>query len=80
MKITKRSMITGKVRTREIDITPEQITNWKDGMLIQHAFPNLSNNDREFIMTGITEEEWNETMSEDNFLDSSEENEEEGPF
>jgi len=28
------------------------------GDLIQHAFPKLTDGQREFIMTGITPEEW----------------------
>jgi hypothetical protein len=31
---------------------------YKKGMLIQDAFPDLSNDAREFIISGITKEEW----------------------
>lgn len=31
---------------------------WQNGMLIQDAFPMLNANQREFIMTGSTHEEW----------------------
>jgi hypothetical protein len=31
---------------------------WQNGVLIQHAFPELSANEREFIMTGITPDQW----------------------
>jgi hypothetical protein len=37
----------------------EQISRWRTGELIQDAMPNLSADDREFIKTGITPEEWN---------------------
>ncbi len=33
---------------------------WQSGDLIQHAFPELSAEEREFLMTGITPERWNE--------------------
>ena len=52
------SMISGKTTTRDIDVEPEQILAWQNGMLIQDAMPELSASDREFIMSGITQEEW----------------------
>lgn len=64
MKITRRSMMSGIVRTKEIDCTQEQYDAWLGGALIQDAFPNLSVNDREFIMSGITPEEWDELAGE----------------
>lgn len=59
MQITKVSMFTGKIHIREINVTEEQLASWKGGMLIQKAMPHLSADDREFIMTGVTPEEWN---------------------
>ena len=35
------------------------------GALIQEAFPMLNADQREFILTGITPEEWAETFGED---------------
>mgnify|MGYP003139315152 FL=1 len=58
MQITMTSMISGKTTTRDIDVEPEQILAWQNGMLIQDAMPELSASDREFIMSGITQEEW----------------------
>ena len=60
MQITKISGITGRTHTREIAVTQEQIDAWIGGELIQKAMPNVSAEDREFLMTGITPEEWNE--------------------
>ena len=51
-------MLTNKTHIREIDVTREQVENWQGGMLIQEAMPNLSVDDREFIMTGTTPDEW----------------------
>jgi len=62
MEITRTSMFTGVSHTREIDITEKQLATWRSGALIQHAMPNLSADDREFIMTGITPEEWDASM------------------
>jgi len=58
MKITRTSPFTGITRTKEIDITPEQVEAYNNGEVIQRAFPHLSAGDREFIKTGITDEEW----------------------
>jgi len=35
------------------------------GALIQDAFPFLTADEREFLMTGITKSEWNEIFSEE---------------
>jgi len=58
MKITKTSPVTGKLSTREIDVTSEQLLEWKRGALIQSVMPYVSKEDREFIMTGSTPEDW----------------------
>lgn len=57
--VTKKSIISGIVNTRQIPIVDSQYRNWKErGMLIQDAMPHLSADDREFLMSGITPEEW----------------------
>lgn len=58
MTITRTSGLTGHTHTREIDVTDDQLKSWLEGDLIQDAMPHLSPDDREFIMTGITPEEW----------------------
>jgi len=58
MLIKKKSPFTGKVNEREIDVSQRQLNSWNSGTLIQNAMPNLSADDREFLMTGITPEEW----------------------
>ena len=59
MLITMTSILSGKTTTKDIDVEPEQVKAWQNGMLIQDAMPELSAPDREFIMSGITQEEWN---------------------
>ena len=65
MLITKRSVVSGIDHTLDIPVTQEQLDAWKRGALIQDAMPNLTADQREFIMTGITAEEWDATFSED---------------
>lgn len=61
MLITRKSLASGIERTRELDIDPVAYAKWESGeLLIQKAFPHLSLDDREFILTGCTSEEWNE--------------------
>jgi len=62
MIVTRRSPLTGVIRTRSLPITDQQLVNWEGGMLAQDAFPQLSADEREFIMTGITPEEWDRFM------------------
>lgn len=65
MKITKTSVLTGIVHTREIEITEEQLKQHKLGKHIQWLCPQLSVDDREFLITGTTPEEWDEAMGEE---------------
>ena len=66
MMITMKSQMSGVTRTLDIDMTQDQYDDWLMGDdLIQHALPHLSDSDREFLMTGITDEEWDSLMSEE---------------
>ena len=58
MKITKISPFSGKEHTMDLPITQEEIDEWRGGKLIQRVWPNLTPGQREFLMTGITDEEW----------------------
>jgi len=56
--VTQRSPFSGQNHTRVLNMTPTQYDAWIDGALIQNALPNLTPGEREFLMTGITDEEW----------------------
>ncbi len=59
MKVIRTSPFSGKTNVMEIDVTQEQLRSWQvDGVLIQNAMPHLTPDEREFIKTGITPEEW----------------------
>ena len=64
MIITRRSLLTGTERTRDIDITQRQLDSWRAGVTVQKAMANLSEEDREFVISGITPEEWQEYLSD----------------
>lgn len=63
--VTRQSKITGKINKRTIPATPEQFDAWNAGALVQDAFPFCSAEDREFIISGITPEEWKATFGKD---------------
>ena len=58
MIIKKRSAFTGIIHELDLDITIKQLERWNNGELIQNVFTNLSDDEREFLMTGITPDEW----------------------
>ncbi len=64
MLITKTSQYSGKVRSIDVDVTEEQINRYNTGQCtLQDCFPNLSADEREFIKSGITAEEWEALFS-----------------
>ena len=81
MRITKKSNLTGDTHTQEIPVDPGEYFAWKSAMradrttapLIQNAFPELTDGQREFLLTGATEEEWDRIMGDDEDDDLDEE-------
>ncbi len=69
MLVSRTSRLSGKVHTLELDITSEQLDRIENRFgskeLIQDIVPHLSIDEREFLMTGITSEEWNKMFAED---------------
>ncbi len=66
--IEKTSALTGKLSQMLIGIDfhkfVESFQSWERGALLQNAFPNLSADEREFIKTGISPEEWEAAFGE----------------
>jgi hypothetical protein len=65
MLITRKSLISGNINTMSLPITEEQYNAWEQGTLVQVAMPHLSPDEREFVMTGITPEEWADNFGEE---------------
>jgi hypothetical protein len=63
MIVNKESMFSGKSHEMEIDVTNKEIALWMEGSLIQDVMPNLTANEREFLMTGVTPAEWKQMES-----------------
>ncbi len=51
MKIERRDA-EGKPVERDLDVTPEQLLLYSNGLPVQHAFPNLIPEEREFVLSG----------------------------
>lgn len=62
MKITRVSILSGKSTTMDLPVTEEQLSRHEQGEFIQKAFPHLSADQREFIKTGITPDEWRDRL------------------
>ena len=65
MVLVKRiSPLTGLENEMMLDITSEQVEEWNrpnnERRLIQDIFSNLSEDEREFIQTGYTPNDWKE--------------------
>ncbi len=63
MIITNKSKVSGIVRSMDLPVTEAQLNRYNTGRFtLQDCFPNLSPDEREFIKTGITADEWEETF------------------
>ena len=62
MIVERKSIVTGKVYEMDINITVQQLFDFMNGRsgLAQDAFPHLSADEREFIISGIHPTEWHE--------------------
>jgi hypothetical protein len=59
IKFVRRSPLSGKMHEQVMCIIPADLDRWRSGgQLIQNALPYLSNGEREFLMTGIPEIEF----------------------
>ena len=65
MTIAKKSGLTGKINFMDVPVTQEQLDRFQNGELIQRVMPNLTPDQREFLMTGSTAEEWDELFGDE---------------
>ena len=66
MLILKVSQLSGKLNSMELNVTESQMDRFhnriENGEYVQTIFPNLTSEEREFLLSGITPTEWNETF------------------
>ena len=64
--VYKQSIATGHINTMVIPTTQGRIEYWmQSGELIQDVMPDLTADQREFLMSGITPEEWDDMFGGD---------------
>lgn len=67
--VEKTSTLSGKLTKMLIGIDfndfVKAFQSWDSGELIQNAFPTLSPDEREFIKTGISPQEWDAIFGEE---------------
>lgn len=56
--VVRKCPFTGELKTRELDVTHEELHAWRSGRLIQDALPRLNTEEREFVLTGIDGDAW----------------------
>lgn len=65
MLISRTSTLTGVVNTMDLPVTLEEIKAWEQSRaLVQRSFPHLTSDQREFLISGATPEEWDEAFPE----------------
>lgn len=66
MIIKRKSPYSGKEFKMDIDVTEQQLTDFYENKLglIHNAFPHLSADEYEFILTGIHPAEWEKLFGE----------------
>lgn len=66
MDIKRTSMLTDKVHTLSLPVTEQELHRYYEkGEKLQAVWPHLPAHQREFIKTGITNDEWNTYMPEE---------------
>ena len=67
MIIERQSIVSGKTYQMELAINQQQLNDFLDGKLglAQEAFPHLSIDEREFIISGIHPTEWEQLFGKE---------------
>jgi hypothetical protein len=64
--VTRRSVFSGEVRTMILPVTTQQQDDYINNRgPIQNIMPNLTCDQREFILSGATPEEWDANVPEE---------------
>ena len=68
IQVTRQSILTRKMNTMELPILQEHLDMYDTigGLLVQNVFPNLSAEQREFLINGVTPDEWNKHIGDFN--------------
>lgn len=70
MLVERVSIISGNKNRMEVSVDPKKLQAWerfdqRSRPLVQSYFQELSNDEREFLISGITPEEWKRVMGDE---------------
>ena len=66
MLVSKISTFSGKTNTLDLNISAEDLLRYELGQgHVQDIFPHLTPGEREFLITGVTPQEWDEMFGEE---------------
>ena len=65
MKVTKKSIISGKNNSMELNVDAFDLFAMQNGGLVQDVCPHLTSTEREFLISGMSEAEQDEFYGED---------------
>ena len=68
--VRQKSVLSGQLNEMDLDLDPNALEWWlaaprAERPFLRDAFPNLSDDEREFLLTGSTPEEWERHFGED---------------
>lgn len=65
MIVTRKCILDQKEYSMDLDVTQQQLDEYNHGLKpVQHIFPTLSADEREFLISGITPTKWRETFGD----------------
>jgi hypothetical protein len=60
MLVKRKSILSGQLNEMELKVTPQQMERFYGGSeLTQNIFPHLNSEEREFLISGMLPNEWN---------------------
>jgi glutamate formiminotransferase len=66
MIVRRYCALTRQVEEMEIPVTLERLDDWQQNRrLVKEAFPDLTADQREFLLSGIKPEKWKEIFGND---------------
>ena len=66
VRVHRSSVITGNVNSMVLPTRQGELEYWEESMaLVQDVFPHFTPDQREFLISGSTPDEWNELFSEE---------------
>lgn len=65
MKVSQVSPVTGQYNSMDLPITLKQLAEFRGGQPLQKVMPDLTDDEREFLISGCTPEDWKTILQED---------------